>query len=238
MKKLSCVSLVAALMLTACASDADNASLSPAERQLRQRNAHFNTVMVEGALVGGLVGAGIGMLAGHNATSAALGGVSGAVAGTGVAYAVASRGEAQQQTEDSYKKAISDAQQSVAEATEDAAGSQAVADQAHAELASLDAQYKAHQIDKAQYAAAVQKYSRDADNLKGLAQNYAKRAQQMQTYAAGRSDAQMAANAAKMTEQVNALKNNEARLLANLSQVPADVSGQVPANTTGQAPSA
>ena len=229
MKKLACISLAAATMLTACASDANNASLSPAERQLRQRTAHFNTTWIEGAVVGGLLGAGIGMLAGHNATSAAIGGVSGLAAGAGLAYAVASRTEAQQQTEDSYKKAISDAQQSVADATEDAAGSQAIADQAQTELASLDAQYKAHQIDKTQYAAAVRKYTKDANDLNSLAQNYTKQAQQMQTYAAGRgNDAQMAANAAVMKEKAAFMKSNEERLVANLSQVPGDVSGQAP----------
>ncbi|MFT8307803.1 hypothetical protein [Acetobacter malorum] len=230
MKKLTCISLAAATMLTACASDANNASLSPAERQLRQRNAHFNTTLVEGAVVGGLVGAGIGMLAGHNATSAALGGVSGLAAGTGLAYAVASRTQAQQQTEDTYQKAITEAQQSVATATEDAAGSQAIADQANTELSSLDAQYKAHQIDKAQYAQAVQKYSKDATALDGLAQKYGQQAQQMQTYATYRgNDAQMAANAAAMKQKADILKSNEERLVANLSQVPGDVSGQAPA---------
>lgn len=229
MKKLTCIVLAAATTLTACASDANNASLSPAERQLRQRNAHFNTTLVEGAVVGGLLGAGIGMLAGRNATSAALGGVSGVVAGTGVAYAVASRAEAQQQTEDGYKKAISDAQQSVADATNDANASQAIADQAQTELASLDAQYKAHQIDKVQYAVAARKYNKDAKDLNNLAQTYAKQAQQMQTYAEGRgNDPQMTANAAAMQQKATMMKNNEERLVSNLSQVPTDVSGQAP----------
>src|SRR5580692_5997281 len=75
------IGLAGVLTLAACANDAADPSLTPAQQQLKQANQQFTTTVIEGTAVGTLLGAGLGAVFGGG-RGAAYGAAGGAAVGT------------------------------------------------------------------------------------------------------------------------------------------------------------
>ncbi len=153
--------VAAGLAVTACAAPSYDATLSPAENQLRASRAHFAETVGTGAAVGAVLGAGLGALVGHDARSAAAGGLIGAALGTGAGYAVARNNAERANTEAAYDDAIQQAEADAAAYRQSADAARQIAQAALADAERLQAQYRARQITAAQYRAGLAHYAQD-----------------------------------------------------------------------------
>lgn len=190
--RLVAMLIVASLALNACASStAYDPSLSPAQNQLRQSNARFNTTVAEGAGAGALLGGLAGLaLGGRNRGQAALiGAGAGAVLGGGAGYLVARNNLNRASTEAQFNDAIQQASADADAYRQSAAASRQIADQAYADASRLRAQYRSGQITQAQYRAGLTKYQADIDIMNSQAASAQKTAAQM------RQDSQIAPGA-------------------------------------------
>lgn len=167
--RLGGLALACTLMLGACAQQPGyDASLTPAENELRASNIRFNNTVLTGAVTGALLGAGAGaLLAGRNnrAQGALVGAAAGGALGAGAGYGVASNNQRQTQSEDTYNALIQEAQTRADQARKSAAASRVIADDAAARLRTLNAQYASKQISADAYRAQL---ARQRDNLNVL----------------------------------------------------------------------
>lgn len=210
---------VSGLLLSGCAGGAGayDASLSPAQNQLRQSNARFNQTIGEGAGAGALLGGVAGLaLGGRNRGQAALiGAAAGGALGAGAGYAVARNNLNRSSTEAQYSDAI---QQAGAEAKvyRDAAASSAqIADDANADAARLRTQYRAHQISQAQYRAGLARYQTDNDALLNHIQKARQASatiRQESQVASGSNRTQLANSAADIERSTRQAEQNQLRL--------------------------
>ncbi|MBB2195714.1 GAS domain-containing protein [Gluconacetobacter dulcium] len=214
--KLSLVSVAGCMLLSACAAPAYDSSLSPEENQLRQRQAQFNTTVGEGAaLVGGLAALGVG-LATHSATNAAIAGAGGALLGGAIGYAVASRTQAQQMSEDGANKAIAHYREEVVNAQQDATAAEQTTAKAQQELVVLRQKLAANQISAADYQAKIANYRQDIAAMQAVQAHYAQTAASAANIASGRKNAE--AGTISTT-----LKSQEARITQAANELSADV---------------
>lgn len=84
--------LAVVMSLSACATQRDTTTMTPAEKRLYEQSQDFNQTMVEGAVAGVLVGALLGAAIGGK-RGAAIGAGAGLAAGLGAGYMVAKQKE-------------------------------------------------------------------------------------------------------------------------------------------------
>lgn len=166
---------LALFMLSACAnSGANDPSLTPAQRALRQQNERYNetvstgtaTGAVAGALLGAILG---GLLAGNNrgnrAGGIAIGAAAGAALGGGAGYAagnyIAARNQRYSSREEAAQSRLEAAQQESAKLAQSAALSDQVARENEAKLTDARRRYAAGQITRAQLDTQVQQAQSD-----------------------------------------------------------------------------
>lgn len=221
MRKTGCAALGAVVFLGGCASGMDDPSLTPAERLIRQRNSQYNQTIGMGALTGALLGAGVGALAGGG-QGAMIGGLSGLALGAGTGFWIAERTENQQLTEDQLLQSIQTARQDALQSAQaaDAAGN--ITRHARAQLATLNAQYRARQITAEQYQAQTRRFQENAEQLTTLAAIYRKNAASMQATAkanAGSNETQMLVQTAATEKRSADVLDRESKALTELSAV-------------------
>ncbi len=178
-----------ALALSGCAANtAYDPGLSPAENQLRQSNARFNTTVAQGAGTGAVLGGLAGLaLGGRNRGQAALiGAGAGALLGGGAGYLVARNNLNRASTEAQFNDAIQQASADADAYRNSAVASSQIADQAYADADRLRGQYASRQITKEQYRAGLSKYQSDLEILNSQAADARK------TAAALRQDSRVA----------------------------------------------
>jgi outer membrane lipoprotein SlyB len=207
------------LGLSGCATpSADDASLSPAEQQLRTQSANFNKTIAEGAGIGALAGALLGGLVSSNHVEGALiGAAAGGVAGGAGGYAVAENNQARAATETSYNDQIDAARASAREFSESARTAQAVADEATAETSRLQAEYASQQISAADYHAALKKYQQDNTALASTIEAAQKKASELRTAAAQSSNYE----SRQLTTAANNIDESQSRMLEEQQQISA-----------------
>ena len=209
----------AGLLLSGCAggAGANDASLSPAQNQLRQSNARFNQTVGEGAVVGALLGGAAGLAFGgrNRAQATLIGATAGGALGAGAGYAVASNNLSRSSTEAQFNDAI---QQASAEAHfyRDSANSSAqIADEASADAARLGTQYRSRQITQAQYRAGLAKYQTDSDILLDRVQKARQSSatlRQESRVASGSNSSQLANSAADIEKSARQTEQNQIRV--------------------------
>lgn len=231
MRKVPCIALASLVFLGGCATGENDASLTPAERQLRHRNAQFNQTIGMGALTGGLLGAGIGALAGGG-KGALIGGLSGVAAGAGTGYWVAHRTEGQQNQEDQLNQNITEAQKAAAQAQQDTLTAQTITQQAQLQLTNLNAQYRAHQITAQQYQAQTAHFRTDAQELNELAQSHRKNADSMLAAAKETGNASLQQSAQVELNSATSLAQESATITA-LSATASSLGGSANNVTVG-----
>ncbi|MBB2206418.1 hypothetical protein [Gluconacetobacter takamatsuzukensis] len=219
--KLPLAAIAGCMLLSACAAPAYDSSVSPEENQLRQRQAQFNTTVGEGAaLVGGLAALGVG-LATHSAANAAIAGAGGALVGGAIGYAVASRTQAQQMSEDGANKAIVHYREEVVQSQQDATAAEQTTAKAQQDLVVLRQKLAANQISAADYQAKIANYRRDIAAMQAVQTHYTQTAASAQNIATGRKNAE----AATISTTLNA---QNARISKAVDELTADV-GAMPA---------
>jgi hypothetical protein len=159
----------AGILLSGCAGGAGayDASLSPAQNQLRQSNARFNQTVGEGAGAGALLGGIAGLaLGGRNRGQAALiGAAAGGALGAGAGYAVAQNNLNRSSTEAQFSNAIQQASADADSFRASAQSSREVADQATADVNRLKGALRSGQITQAQYRSKLAGYRIDNDAM-------------------------------------------------------------------------
>ncbi len=210
---------VSGLLLSGCAGGggAYDASLSPAQNQLRQSNARFNQTVGEGAVAGALLGGVAGLaLGGRNRAQATLiGATAGGALGAGAGYAVARNNLNRSSTEAQYNNAIQQASADADAYRSSASASSQIADQAYADATRLNAQVRSGQITQAQYRAGVARYQADNDIMArqvGSAQRAAASMRQDSRMASGSNRAQLASTASDIESSRRQLEASQARL--------------------------
>ncbi len=149
--------VIVAVALGACATsrgfNSGDAGLTPEQRALRTEAERFNQTMGEGAVVGALLGAGIGALAGRRnpLAGALVGAAAGAALGAGAGYLVAAQNEQYASSEQRLNAQIGAARQDVARYQTAAINAQRVADMHRANIARMNAEYRAGRISAEQY---------------------------------------------------------------------------------------
>ncbi|GAA3679766.1 MULTISPECIES: hypothetical protein [Acetobacter] len=201
-RKFFLLPLAGCMFLTSCANSANDPSLSPQERQLRQRQAQFDTTVAEGAaLLGGLAAIGVGV-ATHSAKNAALAGAGGALLGGAIGYAIASRTQAQEMSEDDANQAIAHYQQQAAQSQQDTLYAQQTAAAAQQELVVLHQQLAANQISVSDYQEKIARYQKDLAAIKAIRAGYVKDVASAGNLASGRSNAAAAAAVSTMNASI------------------------------------
>jgi hypothetical protein len=162
---------LALLMLGACASAANDPTLTPAQRALRQQSERFNETVATGAVAGALLGALAGaLLAGNNrgnmAGGIALGAAAGAAIGGGTGYYIASRNERYATREQAAQSRLEAAQRESADLARTAALSDQVSRENAAKLADARRRYAAGQITRAQLDGEVRAAQSDLDLIR------------------------------------------------------------------------
>jgi hypothetical protein len=227
------LSLSGLIFLSACAAQqaANTPSLTPAEDQIHRRASQFNLTVGEGAGVGAVAGAIVGALLSKNRVQgAAIGAAAGGALGGGLGYMVASRAQAQQQTETQYNDAIAQANKDAQQATDDAVASSQVVADVRQQLVELNQRYADKQVSAEAYQAKIAELRARDRELAKIATSYEARAQGMTIYASGRQDAQEMQAAARTTKlKAEQIKADEVALSSTLGALPASPSQQVPA---------
>lgn len=166
-----CRPMLAAAMvalLGACASAANDPTLTPAQRALRQQSERFNETVATGALAGAALGALAGaLLAGNNrgnrAGGIALGAAAGAAIGGGTGWYIASRNERYASREQAAQARIEAAQRESADLARTAMLSDQVARENEAKLADARRRLSAGAITRQQYAQQVASARKDLE---------------------------------------------------------------------------
>lgn len=220
------VAASAAILLTGCAGGGGgyDASLSPAENQLRQSNARFNQTVGEGAGAGALLGAAAGLaFGGRNRGQAALiGAAAGGALGAGAGYAVASNNLSRASSEAQFNDAIQRASADAAAFRTSAQASQQVADDALADARKLNGQLQAGQITQVQYRSKLSKYQADNDLLAkqiSEARKAAATARQGAQVASGDKNVQLARSAADLDASSRQLEQSQIKISRALAGV-------------------
>lgn len=167
----SCRLVLAAAMLAvlgACASAANDPTLTPAQRALRQQTERFNETVATGALAGAALGALAGaLLAGNNrgnrAGGIALGAAAGAAIGGGAGWYIASRNESYASREQAARSRIEAAQRESADLARTAMLSDQVARENEAKLADARRRLAAGAITRQQFAGQVNAARKDLE---------------------------------------------------------------------------
>lgn len=212
------------LALSGCAgATADDASLTPAENQLRRANARFTQTVGEGAVVGALAGGVAGALLGgrNRLAGAAIGATAGGALGAGAGYLVARNNAQRTHSEADYNAAIDQAQQDAAAYRTSAEAARSIASQCESEIARLDGQYRSRQITAAQFRASVAKYQTDDDLLRKQVTDAQQTASSLRTMGATGNTAGSANSTASDIDSSRAsLASSQAQLSRALSRVP------------------
>jgi hypothetical protein len=133
-------------------SSADLANLSPAQREMRERNEKLRTTVWEGVAIGAAAGAVIGALASDGSAQGALiGGLVGSGLGYLAASAVADAQNEAGQKLDTIEALTTAMKTKNAETQKAITGIQVVIDENKKKIASLNKQLKAKKIDRAKY---------------------------------------------------------------------------------------
>ncbi len=195
--------VAAGLLLAGCAggSVANDASLSPAENQLRQSNARFNQTVGEGAATGALVGGIAGLAFGgkNRGQAAVIGAAAGGALGAGAGYVVARNNLSRSSTETQFNDAIQQAGAQADQYRISANNSRDIADQALADAKRLGDQYRAHQITQEQYRSGLAKYQTDSEMISkqiGYSQQASASIRENSQVASGSKKAQLVKSAA------------------------------------------
>jgi hypothetical protein len=154
------------LMLGACASAANDPSLTPAQRALREQNGRFNETVGTGAVAGALLGAVIGaLLAGNNrgnrAGGIAIGAAAGAALGGGAGYYIGTRNERFASREEAAQARLEAAQREGADLARTAMLSEEVARENEAKLADAERRLAAGAATRTQLAGQVRSAEND-----------------------------------------------------------------------------
>jgi hypothetical protein len=144
--------------------------LTPAENELRQANARFDTTTGAGCAVGAVGGAAIGLVGslaagargGTVAAATAGGGAVGAAIGCGAGYLVARNNQSRSDTQAVTDDQVQQAQQDVAAYRRAAAASTQVAQDAHERVAMLDQQYQEQSLTATNYQKNLANYRNSA----------------------------------------------------------------------------
>lgn len=221
--------LSVSLLLSACAQGgAYDATLSPAENELRQANRRFNQTMGEGAIIGALGGAALGaVLGGRNrAQGAAFGALAGGALGTAAGYGVANNNARQSGSEKAYNTAIQDARADAEVYRRSAVASRTIAQEAEAKLTSLNQQYSARQINAAQYNQQIARYRESLDILNQRISEAGTKSAQLRG-AAGRTGgadaAALRASAGEIDAASAQIRADATRLSALMSSTPSSL---------------
>lgn len=161
--------LAACLMFAGCA---DTTKMSPAQRALEQSKRRFVVTTAEGALGGAALGALIGGLAGGG-RGALIGAAGGGLAGGVAGAMVAQNNYARTHSEADLNQLTADANQQAAQAQQDANTASEIANEVRAKTAQLRAQYRAGQINAAQYHAQLASYSGSLKSLREISEGQA-----------------------------------------------------------------
>ena len=159
------------LGLSGCASYGgyNEGPLTPAQRELRDRNQRYNETvgvgLTAGAILGALAGA---LLAGKNSrgSGALIGGAAGAALGGAGGAAIADRNQRYASREQELNARITAAQKEANDFREMAALSERIRADNEKRLAELDASYKSGRISAAQYRREAQSMERDVAELR------------------------------------------------------------------------
>ncbi len=219
--RLRAVALIAAsgIVLSGCAGGASayDASLSPAQNQLRQSSARFNQTIGEGAAAGALLGGIAGLaLGGRNRGQAALiGATAGGALGAGAGYAVARNNLNRSSTEAQFRDAIQQASADADAFRVSAQSSQQIADQATADVRRLNGQLRAGQITQAQYRNSIASYRTDNDAMAQQIANAQKTAATMRQNAraaSGANSGQLMRSAADVEASSAQMERDQVRM--------------------------
>jgi hypothetical protein len=221
--------------LAGCAgTPAYDPSLTPAENELRQANARFDTTTGAGCAIGAGAGAvlgAVGSLAagargGTVVAATAGGGAVGAAVGCGAGYLVARNNQARSDTQAVTDDQVQQAQQDVAAYRRAAAASSQVAQDARERVAMLDQQYQQQSLTATNYQKNLANYRNSASMMTGQILHMQQESDALRQDAASQAPGKAAAmnNAAA---QIDAARAQTQRALedlnATLATVPAGV---------------
>jgi hypothetical protein len=216
------------LLVSACAQPARyDATLSPAENDLRQASDRFNLTVAQGVGVGALLGAVTGALVSRDhLTGALVGGAAGAALGGGAGYLVARNNAGHAHTEADYRHLIATADEDAATYSRSAAASRQIAASARTEAAALDQAYQERRVTAAQYKISLSRYGDDAEMMRAQIKDADQRAIAMRgdASAAGPADQQrLLASAAQITQAREELARSADQISATLAARPQGV---------------
>jgi outer membrane lipoprotein SlyB len=171
--RVAALAIALPLALSACmGAPAFDPTLTPAQNQLRQSNASWNSTVATGALAGAATGALAGAALSNNRGQGALiGGLIGLAGGLAAGALVAERNFTFANREASAQSRIENAT-AVANALEQQSrNAQQVVEQNRRMLADLDRQYRARQITAADYRARTQSMRADLAQMRQGVEN-------------------------------------------------------------------
>jgi hypothetical protein len=148
------VALTVSLAVSGCVTTSESAeSLTPAQRELRQQTERFNETVAIGAAVGAGLGCALGLLVDsrNRGRGCAAGAALGGLAGAGSGYYIASRNEQYASREQGANARAAAARKEAEDLSRTADVAERVTRENKAQLAQLDAKFRAGQITAAQY---------------------------------------------------------------------------------------
>ena len=202
--------LAGCLVFAGCA---DQSAMSPSQRAVQQSKNRFVTTTAEGAGAGALLGALIGAAAGGGRGAligAAAGGVAGGVAGAAVAQNNYERGR----NEGTLTAYIDEANRQAADAQQDAYNASNLAREARARTVQLRAQFRAGQINAAQYRSQLSSYSSSLADLRKIS---AAQSEQIASYRRDGSSA--GSQGAMLISASNSIAKSKSNLDQSISEV-------------------
>ncbi|MCC7283288.1 MAG: hypothetical protein IT556_12955 [Acetobacteraceae bacterium] len=207
---------LALLMLGACASSANDPSLTPAQRALRQQTERFNETVATGAVAGALLGALAGaLLAGNNRGNrlggAAIGAAAGAALGGAGGYYIAGRNQRYASREQAAQSRLEAAQRESADLARTAALSDQVSRENAAKLAAARERYAAGQITRAQLDAQLRQAKADLALIQQGVEHSIKVEGAMRTDGVGGEASRVATSREQMQESADRLQAALAR---------------------------
>lgn len=208
--------LALAVGLGACASAANDPSLTPAQRALRQQSERFNETVATGAVAGALLGALAGaLLAGDNrgnrAGGIALGAAAGAAIGGGTGYYIAQRNERFTSREQAAQSRLEAAQRESADLARTASLSDQVSRENETRLANARRQFAQGQITRAQLDGQVRQAQSDLELIRQGVDHSRKVEGAMRADGVGGEAARVATSRQQMEESAQRLQSALAR---------------------------
>ncbi len=223
--------MVASLALNGCVTTGqDPATMTPAQKRMRESADEFNRTVIEGAVVGAVAGALLGALLSdrnNRGRNAAIGAGAGGALGAASGYYVAKQKESYGNKEAMLNSMIADVQKDNARIAQTVQASNEVINEHRAEVQRIKASLAAKAITPAEAqrrlgpAIGDQKYMKSTvDNLNKKQAEYVKASQQLKQENPGVNSAELDRQIREMSQQISHLERNLADLVSETALSP------------------